>query len=143
MLITPDAHVATHLMPGLKNPSKAWQKLLCVKHLLTWLPAASRHSVAQRNAIKQTTSALRPSHGRKAERAEMKGAVAMGKQTSSVKVSGGAVSIPPGAAREEGRHGRPREVPVPFSKALFGMRAFYVVRKHTVVRHNKCSDWGH
>lgn len=83
------------------------------------------------------------SHGREAERAEMKGAVAMGRQTSTVKVSGGAASIPPGADGEEGRHGRAREVPVPFSKALFGMRAFYVDRKHTVVRHNKCSDGGH
>lgn len=73
----------------------------------------------------------------------MKAAVAMGKQTSTVKVSGGAVSIPPVAGREERRHGKPREVRAPFSKALFGMQAFYADRKHTTVRHNKCSDGGH
>lgn len=100
-------------------------------------------SIPAQRCTKERNKTDHQSHGHKAERAEMKGAVAMGKQTSSVKVSGGAVSIPPGAAREEGRHGRPREVPVPFSKALFGMRAFYVDRKHTVVRHNKCSDGGH
>lgn len=106
-------------------------------------PDMASSSIPAQRRTKERNKTDHQSHGHKAERAEMKAAVAMGKQTSTVKVSGGAVSIPPVADREERRHGRPREVRVPFSKALFGMRAFYVDRKHTVVRHNKCSDGGH
>lgn len=73
----------------------------------------------------------------------MKAAVAMGRQASTVKVNGGAMSIPTVADGEERSHRRPREARGPFSKALFGMRAFYVDRKHTAVRHNNCSDGGH
>lgn len=103
--------------------------------------AASRMPAQRRTKERNKTD--HQSHGHKAARAEMKAAVATGKQTSTVKVSGGAASIPPAADREERRHGSTREVRVPFSKALFGMRAFYVDRKHTAVRHNKCSDGGH
>lgn len=65
---------------------------------------------AQRNAIKQTTKVT--DTGLKEH--EMKAAVAMGNQTTTVKVSGGAMSIPTVADGEERRHRGPREVRVPF-----------------------------
>lgn len=71
----------------------------------------------------------------------MKATVSMARQTSAAKVSGGAASMPR-SEREGGVAvlGRHEDLS---SKAPFGMRAFYVDRKHTAVRHNKRSDGGH
>ena len=63
----------------------------------------------------------------------MKAAVATGNQTYTAEVSRGAMSVHSRERQRKGRH--------LLSKALFfGMWAFYVVRKHTTVRHNKRSD---
>lgn len=79
---------------------------------------ASSSTPAQRR-IKERNKTDHQSQGHKAERAEMKAAVAMGKQTSTVKVSGGAMSMPTVADGEERRHGRPREVRGPFFRSSF------------------------
>ena len=66
----------------------------------------------------------------------MKAAVATGNQTHTAEVrSGGAKSISSRERRKGGVDGYRL-----LSEALFGMWAFYVVRKHTTVRHNKWSD---
>lgn len=79
----------------------------------------------------------------------MKAAVATGNQTYTAEVSQGAMSI---SSRErEGNGGVGSGTGIGgakggvdgyrlLSEALFGMQVFYVVRKHTTVRHNKWSD---
>lgn len=64
----------------------------------------------------------------------MKAAVAMGNQTFTVKVSGGAMSI---SSREKRKEASGAKGGV---SLFLECDPFYVVRKHTTVRHNKWRD---
>lgn len=81
----------------------------------------------------------------------MKAVVATGNQTYTAEVSGGAMSI----SNRERKGGVGSTTGIMgialkakggvdgyclLSEAFFGMWVFYVIRKHTAVRHNKWSD---